>query len=94
MKLPEPTNQKSARSICGSINYYSDLIPDLAKYMMPLHEATKNDKFQWTEECSNNFTIIKQKLAKLPVIYMPDFNQPMHLFTDAAQGQHLGYHIS
>ena len=45
MKLPESTNQKSARSICGSINYYSDLIPDLAKYMMPLHEETKNDKF-------------------------------------------------
>ena len=25
---------------------------------------------------------------------MPDFNQEMHLFTDAAMGQHLGYHIS
>ena len=62
--------------------------------MMPLHEATKNDKFHWTEECRNNFTIIKKKLAKLPVIHMPDFDQPMHLFIDAAQGQHLGYHIS
>ena len=94
MELPEPTNQKSARSICGSINYYSDLIPDLANLMMPLHEATKNNKFNWTKECKTNFELIKTKLAKLPVVFMPDFNQKMHLFTDAAMGQYLGYHIS
>ena len=94
LELPPPTNQKSARSICGSINYYSDLIPDLAHLMAPLHEITKEDSFQWTPECQKNFNLIKKKLAKLPVIHMPDFNQPMHLFTDAAMGQYLGYHIS
>ena len=94
MELPPPTNQKSARSICGSINYYSDLIPDLAPLMSPLHEVTKDNNFNWTKECAENFEIIKKKLSKLPVIYMPDFNQEMHLFTDAAMGQHLGYHIS
>ena len=94
MELPPPTNQKSARSLCGSINYYSDLIPDLAPLMKPLHEITKDDKFQWTQECEENFQQIKKKLSELPIIYMPDFNKPMHLFTDAAQGQYLGYHIS
>ena len=94
MELPPPTNQKSARSLCGSINYYSDLIPDLAPLMKPLHEITKDNKFEWTQECEDNFKIIKKKLSELPVIYMPDFNKPMHLFTDAAQGQYLGYHIS
>ena len=94
MELPPPTNQKSARSLCGSINYYSDLIPDLAPLMKPLHEITKDDKFQWTQECEENFQKIKKKLSELPIIYMPDFNKPMHLFTDAAQGQYLGYHIS
>ena len=94
MSLPAPINQKSARSICGSINYYSDLIPDLAALMAPIHEATKDGKFEWPEECQRNFQTIKEKLAKLPFIYMADFNQPMHLFTDAAMGQYLGYHIS
>ena len=94
LDLPPPTNQKSARSLCGSINYYSDLIPNLAPLMTPLHEITKDNKFNWTPQCQENFEIIKKKLAKLPVIYMPDFNNAMHLFTDAAQGQYLGYHIS
>ena len=94
LELPAPTNQKTARSLCGSINYYSDLIPDLAPLMRPIHEVTKDDKFDWTQECEENFCEIKKKLAKLPVIHMPDFNKPMHLFTDAAMSQYLGYHIS
>ena len=94
MNLPQPTNQKSARSICGSVNYYSDLIPDLAPLMAPIHEITKDGKFEWNQECQANFQTIKEKLAKMPVIYMADFNEPMHLFTDAAMGQFLGYHIS
>ena len=94
LKLPSPTSQKTARSICGSINYYSDLVPDLGMLMVPIHECTKDDKFEWTEECEQNFNIIKQKLAELPVTYLPNFNQNFHLFTDGAQGQYIAWHIS
>ena len=94
LKLPPPVNQKTARSLCGTIIYYSDLIPDLGPLMAPLHEITKEGKFEWTQECQENFEEIKRKLSKLPVVYMADFNKPMHLFTDAAMGQFLGYHIS
>ena len=94
LQLPPPTNQKTARSFAGSINYYSDLIPDLAPLMAPIHDTTRDGKFEWTTECNTNFEIIKRKLAKLPTIYLADFDQPMHLFTDAAQGQFLGYHIA
>ena len=93
MELPPPTNQKSARSICGTVNYYSDLIPDLASLMSPIHESTKDGTFNWTKECQANFEIIKKKLAKLPAIHMVDFNKEMHLFCDAAQGQYIGWHI-
>ena len=94
MDLPPPTNQKSARSLCGSVNYYSELIPDLGPLMAPIHEATKKGDFEWTEECQENFEIIKKKLSELPVVYLPDFNQNFHVYTDAAMGQYLGYHIS
>ena len=93
LELPPATNQKSARSICGTVNYYSDLIPDLASLMSPIHESTKDGKFNWTEECQANFEMIKKKLAKLPAIHMVDFNKEMHLFCDAAQGQYIGWHI-
>ena len=94
MSLPAPHNQKSARSLCGTINYYSDLIPNLAPLMGPLHEITKDNNFNWSEECQHSFDQIKKELAKLPVVFMPDFSSEMHLFTDAAMGQYLGYHIS
>ena len=92
--LPPPTTHKEARSLNGAVNYYSDLIPDLGPLMSPLHEVTKEGDFHWTEECQKNFEIIKKKLAELPVVYLPDFNQSFHLYTDAAMGQYLGYHIS
>ena len=92
--LPPPTTQKEARSLNGAVNYYSDLIPDLGPLMTPLHEVTKKGDFQWTDECQANFELIKKKLAELPVVYLPDFNQSFHLYTDAAMGQYLGYHIS
>ena len=94
LKLPPPVNQKTARSLCGTIIYYSDLIPDLGPLMAPLHEITKEGKFEWTTECQQNFEAIKKKLSSLPIVYMADFNKPMHLFTDAAMSQFLGYHIS
>ena len=94
LQLPTPTNQKEARSITGSINYYSELIPDLAPLMIPIHESTKNNKFEWTDQCEANFKEVKKKLATLPVVYLPDFNQKMHLFTDGAAGQFISWHIS
>lgn len=94
LDLPPPTNQKTARSLCGTVNYYSDLIPDLGPLMSPIHEITKDGNFEWTTECQENFETVKKKLSELPVVYMADFNKPMHLFTDAAMGQFLGFHIS
>ena len=94
LELPAPHNQKSARSLCGTVNYYSELVPNLAPLMAPLHEITKDGKFEWTEECKNSFEKVKKELSKLPVVFMPDFQAPMHLFTDAAMSQYLAYHIS
>ena len=90
-ELPHPTNHRTARSFAGAINYYNDLLPNLAPLMLPIFEATKKGTFTWTEECRENFEKIKTELCKMPCIYMPDFSKPMHLFTDAAAGQFLSY---
>ena len=90
-QIPPPTNHKAARAFAGSINYYNELLPNLAQLMTPIYNSIKQAQYKWTEECQKNFEIIKQELAKLPVIFMPDFNKPMHLFTDAAQGQFISY---
>ena len=94
LKLPVPTNQKGVRSLCGSVNYYSDMIPGLGPLLAPIQELTKNIKFEWTKECNDNFEEIKKKISKLPAIYMPDFNAPFHVFTDAAQSQCVGYVVT
>ena len=89
--LPHPTNHCMARSFAGAINYYNDLMPNLAPLMLPIFEATKQGPFKWSEECQQNFEKIKKELCKMPCIYMPDFSKPMHLFTDAAARQFLSY---
>ena len=94
MDLPIPQTHKQLRSLCGMFNYYSDLVSDMGPLMAPLHEATKEGIFKWTQQCTDNFEKLKKKLKAMPVIYMPDFNKPMHVFSDAAMGQFLGYHVS
>ena len=94
LQLPAPHNQKSARSLCGTVNYYSDLLPGLAPLMAPIYETTKDSGFHWTQECQSNFEQIKKELAKLPVVHMPDFQDEMHVFTDAAMSRYLGYVIT
>ena len=92
--LPPPHNQKSARSFCGMANYYLDIVPNLGQMLSPIHEVTKDGKFVWTQQCQENFELIKAELKKLPIVHLPDFNKEFHLFTDAAISQHLSYHIS
>ena len=73
--LPPPHNQKSARSFCGKANYYLDLVPNLGQMLGPIHEVTKDGKFVQTQQCQENFELMKAELKKLPVVHLPDFNK-------------------
>ena len=94
MKLEHPTTRKEVKSVIGAFQYYSEIVPNLSLWLHPLHEATKPTiPFKWTKQCAINFQKIKRELAKIPYVYMCNFSKPIHVFTDAAQGKSISYHI-
>ena len=82
---PKPETVHSLRSFLGFCSYYRRFIPDFAGIAKPLHRLTeKGVAYVWTDECSNAFESLKQKMAKAPVLAHPDFSQRFILDTDAS----------
>ena len=45
----------------------------------------KGATFNWTEECENAFKLLKEELAKIPVLQYPNPNKPFEIFTDLSK---------
>ncbi|MCG8047963.1 MAG: RNase H-like domain-containing protein, partial [Candidatus Thiodiazotropha endolucinida] len=84
-KWPTPTSVTEVRSFLGLCSYYRRFIADYSKIAKPLHCLTeKSRKFEWTMECENAFSTLKQMLITAPMLSHPDFSLPFILDTDAS----------
>lgn len=81
--IPAPRDATGVRSFLGMTNYFRQFIPEYAKISMPLQDLTKKrTKFEWTQDCEDAFSELKQCLCRDPCLIMPDFTQPFTLHTD------------
>ena len=48
-------------------------------------------KLNWTEEAKNSFDKLKEDTNQALTIYMPDFNKPFELTTDASEHGYGAY---
>ena len=85
LDAPEPKNIQELRSFLGLLNYYAEFIPYLASLLHPLNKLLKKDqKWQWTKECSEVFVKAKQCLTSAPVLAHYDPILPIILAGDAS----------
>jgi len=81
---PVPEDVHEVRSFLGITSYYRRFVPTFAEIAAPLHALTmKNKKFEWTTQCDHAFTKLKYALISLPILAMPNDNDPFFLDTDA-----------
>ncbi len=67
-----PQNAKQVKQFVATCSYYRRFVQDFAKIARPLVNLTKKDaKFQWTVECAQAFTKLKQALVSPSVIGLP-----------------------
>ena len=85
LDAPEPKNIQELRSFLGLLNYYAKFIPNLASLLHPLNKLLKKDqKWQWTKECSEVFVKAKQCLTSALVLAHYDPTLPIILAGDAS----------
>ena len=82
---PTPKNITELRSFLGLCSYYRRFIANYSHVAKPLTRLTEKDqKFNWTSECSEAFGRLKHTLVTAPILAHPDFTKPFILDTDAS----------
>jgi hypothetical protein len=83
--LPTPTDVKQLRSLLGSFNVYSHLIPSFATIAAPLYDLTcKSTPYMWTATHDKALFALKQGLATSITKCYPDPSLDWIVRTDAS----------
>lgn len=82
--IGRPSNKRQLREVLGVANFYRRLVPRFASIVHPLQRmVTDKVGFRWTEEMSRSFGDLRNVLATLPYVIIPDPNRGFILYTDA-----------
>jgi RNase H-like domain found in reverse transcriptase/Reverse transcriptase (RNA-dependent DNA polymerase)/Retroviral aspartyl protease len=89
-----PNNKRELRRFIGMVNYYRDLWIRRSDVLAPLAALTsKTTKWNWTDDHTKAFNLMKQIVSKETLLSYPIFNQCFEIYTDASKTQ-LGSVIS
>jgi hypothetical protein len=85
LQFVEPTDKKSLKLFLGMICYYMKFIPGYSQLAHPLIKLThEKQAFEWGQEQSKSFQILKKLLREEPILKYPDFHKEFNLATDAS----------
>ncbi|XP_073290252.1 uncharacterized mitochondrial protein AtMg00860-like [Primulina huaijiensis] len=87
MDSSRPNNVKEIRSFLRLAGYYRKFVKGFSSIAIPLTKLTqKNSKFQWSEECEQNFETLKKKLSSTPVLVLLTEGKDFTIYSDASKG--------
>jgi hypothetical protein len=85
LQFMEPTDKKSLKSFLGMMGYYRKFVPEYLELAHPLIKLThEKQSFEWGQEQSKNFKILKKLLSEEPILKYPDFDKEFIFATDAS----------
>ncbi|KAL4369466.1 hypothetical protein GQ457_05G022580 [Hibiscus cannabinus] len=84
-KLPPPTTINGIRSFLGHAGFYRRFIEDFSKITKPLCSLLEQGRpFEFNNDCTKAFNVLKQKLVTAPIVEPPDWKLPFELMCDAS----------
>ena len=87
-KFPRPQTMRGVRSFYGLANYYRRAIASFAEMASPLSKLLKKLDVGvspiWDKHYEEAFLILKKKLLFAPVLVLPNWAEPFHVYVDAS----------
>ena len=95
LEWPTPRNVSEVRSFHGLASFYKKFIKNFSAVCNAMTETMRGDKkeFKWTHGADKSFETLKQKVAELPVLALPNFNKVFQVECDAS-GNAIGALLS
>ncbi|KAL4272327.1 hypothetical protein GQ457_13G012970 [Hibiscus cannabinus] len=84
-KLPPLTTVKGIRSFLCHAGFHRRFIEDFSKITKPLCSLLEQGRpFEFNNDCTKAFNLLKQKLVTAPIVEPPDWKLPFELMCDAS----------
>ena len=75
LEWPIPTTVTAVCQVVGLGSYYRRYKHDFATIAAPLHQLTQKDiSFKLSQECTDAYNLLKQKLEKALILVFPNFS--------------------
>ena len=84
IKWPAPTTKRQLQSFIGFCNYYRRFILGFSAIARPLHRLTGNVPWEWTEECTQAFETLKQRICDQLMLAVLDDEGQFHIEADSS----------